>query len=298
MQKVSTLRSAPLLVLLHHLLSAPPVALTLTPRMARWRLPSLGWRWHLGKRSPAFNLLLPPWILLGVVGLAGGGGGRVPWLCSRPCWPHLMWPGQLLIWVCILVVVVVILVIIFLSVLFQLKDLGHRSTSTLLQAWPTSSGPPLRLKAKVLKAVPGEAVPCPSYSACLAKGHLSGGPPCQVLQLPLNNTTIKTITRACSLFSDHWSPDLDHAQIEVSHLELLPHFPLGVERNRKQETGSFQELLDLVPASFSPSINHHFSTPELLSIIWILNLRKWNRPTERWNLVTTSEKCSFFLNPF
>ena len=28
---------------------------------------------------------------------------------------------------------------------------------------------------------------------------------------------------------------------------------LGVEQNRKQEFGSFQELLDLVPATFSPS---------------------------------------------
>ena len=28
---------------------------------------------------------------------------------------------------------------------------------------------------------------------------------------------------------------------------------LGVERNRKQEFGSFQELLDFVPATFSPS---------------------------------------------
>ena len=28
---------------------------------------------------------------------------------------------------------------------------------------------------------------------------------------------------------------------------------LGVERNRKQEFGSFQELLDLVPATFSPT---------------------------------------------
>ena len=28
---------------------------------------------------------------------------------------------------------------------------------------------------------------------------------------------------------------------------------VGVERNRKQETGSFQELLELVPAAFSPS---------------------------------------------
>ena len=30
-------------------------------------------------------------------------------------------------------------------------------------------------------------------------------------------------------------------------------FHLGVERNRKQELGSFQELLDFVPATFSPS---------------------------------------------
>ena len=28
---------------------------------------------------------------------------------------------------------------------------------------------------------------------------------------------------------------------------------LGVERNRKQEFSSFQELLDFVPATFSPS---------------------------------------------
>ena len=28
---------------------------------------------------------------------------------------------------------------------------------------------------------------------------------------------------------------------------------VGVEQNRKQEFGSFQELLDLVPATFSPS---------------------------------------------
>ena len=144
MQEVSTLWSTTLLLLLHHLLSAPPVTLALTPGLAKWRLPPLRWRRHLGERAPAFNFLLPSRVLLwrGVVGLASGGGRGVPWLCPRPRWSHFMWPHQLLILlvrVCVLVVVLIVLVIILLPLLFQLKDLGHRPASALLQAWPSSS---------------------------------------------------------------------------------------------------------------------------------------------------------------
>ena len=48
---------------------------------------------------------------------------------------------------------------------------------------------------------------------------------------------------------------LDRAPIKFQKLFFLkpPTLIVGVERNRKQEFGSFQELLDLVPATFSPT---------------------------------------------